>query len=313
MANKRIINQVLAKKHNDFVESITDQNVKQLVRDNSIITGGSIASLLSNEKVHDYDYYFKNIETVRAVANYYVHKFKELNPNLLHKPVVNEMEQGRVRIRIQSAGVTGEDIKDGAYRYFESQPLEQGENYVAQVTQSVEEGDDLPSELEGKDKSKDKYRPIFLSDNAITLSDKVQLIIRFYGEAEEIHKNYDFAHCINYWESSTKKVVLQQVALESLLAKQLYYLGSRYPVCSIIRMRKFIKAGWHINAGQILKMILQVSELDLKNYQVLEEQLTGVDTAYFSHMLEFIKKEQESKPDFQLDMPYLVSLIDKIF
>nr|MCU0343906.1 T9SS type A sorting domain-containing protein [Ignavibacterium sp.] len=47
-----------------------------------------------------------------------------------------------------------------------------------------------------------KYRPVFISENAITLSDKVQLVIRFYGTPAEIHDNYDYAHCMCYFDLS---------------------------------------------------------------------------------------------------------------
>ena len=33
----------------------------------------------------------------------------------------------------------------------------------------------------------------------------------------------------------------------------------------MIRTRKFLKRGWHINAGQYLKMCFQISELDLSD------------------------------------------------
>jgi hypothetical protein len=35
-----------------------------------------------------------------------------------------------------------------------------------------------------------QHRPIYFSNNAMTLSDKMQLIIRFYGEPDKIHENY---------------------------------------------------------------------------------------------------------------------------
>ena len=47
--NRRWIRKILAKKHKDFVTSITDEKVRRLVKENSIITGGSIVSLLNNE------------------------------------------------------------------------------------------------------------------------------------------------------------------------------------------------------------------------------------------------------------------------
>ena len=60
--NRKTINKILTKKHEDFLSSITNEEVKKLIDKNSIITGGSIVSLLLNEKVNDYDYYFTDKE-----------------------------------------------------------------------------------------------------------------------------------------------------------------------------------------------------------------------------------------------------------
>ena len=104
-------------------------------------------------------------------------------------------------------------------------------------------------------------------------------------------------------------MVLRPAALEALLSKELRYVGSKYPICSIVRLRKFIERGWRINAGQILKMAMQISELNLKDVTVLEDQLTGVDTAYFIQLLERLKEKYPEK----VDAAYLVEIIDRIF
>lgn len=169
------------------------------------------------------------------------------------------------------------------------------------------------SVLDDKEKEKPKYRPVFLSGNAITLSHKIQLIIRFFGEPDDIHANYDFVHCTNYWDSKEKKLTIKPDALESLITKQLFYVGSKYPLCSVIRLRKFIMRGWHINAGQILKILFQVSEMDLTNIETLEDQLTGMDTAYFLQVIGRLRERQEKDKDFKVTLPYLTTIIDKIF
>lgn len=307
--NRRLISRILKKKHDDWISSIKDEKVRELADKNSIITGGSIASLLLNEKVKDYDYYFTNKETVEAIANYYVNQFNETHPEINRKPEVRIADDGRVKIHVQSAGVVSE-AGDQGYQYFENLPDEVGMQYVETVT----EADETDSKsMEEMDKEKGKYRPVFMSANAITLSDKVQLVVRFYGDPDEIHKNYDFIHCCNYWTSKANTLTLNPRAIESLLIKQLQYQGSIYPVCSVIRTRKFLKQGWYINAGQYLKMCFQISELDLTKIEVLEDQLTGVDAAYFFQVLEYCKKRQEEDPEFKVTAPYLVSIIDKIF
>jgi len=161
-------------------------------------------------------------------------------------------------------------------------------------------------------KYKEGYLPVFVSSNAITLSDDVQLVNRFYGNPEEIHKNYDYVHCTCYFIPHKNELVLPQKALESIVTKELKYVGSKYPLASVIRSRKYIQRGWSINAGQYLKMILQCGELKLDDANVLEEQLTGVDLTLFRDIIEQIKI-QSVKPDFVISTEWISEVIDQVF
>jgi len=308
--NRRVISKILKRKHEDFIASIDDEKVRRMVDQNSIITGGSIVSLLMNDTVKDFDYYFTDYETCKEVARYYVNKFCKMHPDVDVKPILY-YDSARVKIIVQSAGITGEEYKDGDYRYFENVSETAAMDYVEKTMTKADETD--AEHIDESAPGDEKYRPVFLSANAITLSDKIQLVIRFYGDPEEIHKNYDFVHCMNYWTSSNGKLYLHPQALESILTKELVYQGSLYPLCSVIRTRKFLRTGWYINAGQYLKMCFQISELDMNNIEVLEEQLTGVDAAYFHEVIRYCKKKKEEDPEFKVTTPYLVSIVDKIF
>jgi hypothetical protein len=140
----------LAKKHKDFVASIKDNRIRELVDKNSIITGGSIVSMLMKEKVNDFDYYFTNFETVEAVAAYYVGEFNRLHgDNSNDKTAKPQMyiEEDRIRIRIQSGGVAAENTDESQYQYFENQPLEEGEEYVRKaIADTLDEADALDGE-----------------------------------------------------------------------------------------------------------------------------------------------------------------------
>jgi hypothetical protein len=327
MNRKRIEKNLLAK-HKEFIASITDEKVRRLVNENSIITGGAIVSMFQGEQVNDYDYYFTNKETCLEVAKYYAKDFAKRHPNKLTALVTDT--NGRIAIKVQSAGVVSEGDKEGTYRYFETLDQQKGTDYLDAATEVLEdtkvktlattpdlmisEADDIGAkELDQLDGSEDAYRPVFLSSNAITLSNDIQLVIRFYGEPEEIHENYDFVHCTNYWLSSDREVHVNADALECTLTKELKYNGSKYPLASIIRTRKFIQRGWKINAGQYFKMCFQVSKLDLESVEVLRDQLVGVDSAYFAEVISAIDKKRTDEPDWKLDDSYLTTLIDKIF
>lgn len=292
--NAKTINKILSRKLSDWLQSVDDLELIKKIEDDAIITGGSIASMLLGEQVNDYDVYFKTKETALAVAKYYVGKFNEKNTN--KKAEIKE-EEDRIKIHIQSAGVATEDGNE-----------EMLESSFDSAVDALTELDDTPVIEE----EKPKYRVVFLSSNAITLANDIQIVIRFYGDPGKIHENYDFAHCTNYWTKGGG-VKLNADAMEALLTKELVYMGSKYPLCSIIRTRKFIKRGYHINAGQYLKMCFQLNELDLKNIEVLEDQLVGVDSAYFMMLIDGIKKKMENDPDFKISTPYVVSIIDKIF
>lgn len=317
--NRKAVKGTITSKFNSFLKTITDEKLRADIKQNTIFTGGCIASMLLGEEVKDFDIYFTNMQTTINVCHYFTTEFNKthttneayvqigradhidtyINGELCKKfggsgsRRGRECPEGRVRIFIQSSGVAGEVPTD--------EPFE-----------DVYDKKELPLETKETDE-RPKYRPVFLSSNAITLSDRFQLIIRFYGNAETIHENFDFVHATNYFTTADNKLHLRADALESLLSKNLMYVGSKYPLCSIIRTRKFIKRGYHINAGQYLKIMYQLSQLDLNDVDVLEEQLIGVDSAYFTQIIEIVRKKKEENPDFQIDSTYLGELIDKIF
>jgi hypothetical protein len=304
----RIIKSVLRNKTKAWLATINNEQVRELAGENTIVTGGCIASMLLRERVNDYDIYFRSREAAIAVATYYIDQFKK-NPPTKFKEGGGEVpiwldtdKPDRIRVVIKSAGIASEN-GTGDYQYFEAIPDPESTDASDYVETAVAVAD-------SKDpKDKESHRPIFMSSNAITLSDNIQLVLRFYGEAEEIHKNYDFVHCTNYWQSWDGQLVLHPAALEALLAKELRYVGSKYPLASFIRTRKFIKREWTINAGQYLKMAMQLNDLDLNNVEVLEDQLTGVDAAYFAQVIEALKDRDPTK----VDRSYLMEIIDRIF
>jgi hypothetical protein len=301
---------ILRKKIDEWLKTIKDESLRQDLYKNCMVTGGAIASMLLQEEPNDYDIYLTNKEITKRVAEYYVKQFEENPPsnfkNSGAKVPITVVEDGdRIKIMIKSQGIASEDGTE-EYQYFEQTGIDDisSENFVESVA-NILNPDSRPAG--------GQYRPVFLSSNAITLSDDIQIIIRFYGEPEEIHSNYDFVHCLNYWVSETNNLVLHPKALEALLAKELVYVGSKYPLASIIRTRKFIQRGFTCNAGQYLKMCWQVSELCLKDIKVLEDQLVGVDAAYFNILIKALKAEAKGNDNFQYNYNYILEVIDKIF
>ncbi|MHC4574391.1 MAG: hypothetical protein ACYS76_09720 [Planctomycetota bacterium] len=324
---KKTIKQILKKKFNDWIDSIKDDEVRKLVRKNSIITGGAIVSMLLGDEVNDYDIYFTNKETTKVVAQYYIKEFKKTHSSyniyvldgidvtaeqkcntLTYK--YRNMDENRLKIIVEIDNIAEEKSEEDEY---DNNGITDRTEFPEQNLEQLLDNADIISAKELEKDEKERYRPVFLSSNAITLSNKIQIIVRFYGTPDKIHENYDFIHCMNYWEAYNNNLVLRQEALESILAKQLIYKGSKYPICSIIRTRKFINRGWHINAGQYLKMCMQISELNLHDISILEDQLVGVDSLYFARLIDSLSKKIEKEENFIITNSYIFSILDKIF
>lgn len=306
--NKKHMNSQLCRVFDDFVNSITDEKVKALVNEGTIITGGALVSLLQNETPHDYDMYFKDLKTCYEVAKYFVDKFNSnTSANKAEIKIKLGKEWTSLEIALQNLD------KEPRIKIFISSKGVAGDMDESEVDDEMQTNIEPDTDIESGLKEEIKYKPKFLTSNAISLSGKVQLVIRFYGEVDKLHENYDFIHCTNYWTSWDRKVTLNQLALEAIINKELLYVGSKYPLCSIIRTRKFINRGWTINAGQYLKMCMQLNELDLKNISVLEDQLVGVDSTFFAMLIAALNKKKESEPGFEINNSYVASIVDKIF
>jgi hypothetical protein len=249
--------------------------------------------MLGGHLPNDYDVYFRTKETATKVAKYYLAQIAKPETEKTGSPEVHEKEDG-IEIIIRSAGIAGDSLDQQRYDYFEMLPDGASENYLDQLAT----------------KPTGKYKVVFTTSNAITISDSIQLIIRFCGEPEVIHSNYDFVHCTNYWTFGTGLKV-NQPALESILARELKYVGSKFPLCSMFRLRKFIDRGWTITAGEIFKIAWDISKLDLTNLGVLQDQLTGLDTSYFAQVINILKSDYDVTKD--IDRTYLFELVSRTF
>lgn len=290
----KTIEQNIREKIKGWLASIDDIELRDQVKKHYIVTGGAITSMLLGDLPNDYDIYLDDPDVAAKLANYYISRLSTPDNEKTQTPIVEvPPERNRVTIKVKSAGIAGEEIDQTKYEYFESYPD------ATSRTLSYLEG--------AANKSTGKYTSVAITTNAITLTDQIQIVLRFVGPAQEIHKNYDFVHTTNYFTEETG-VVLNQPALESILARELKYVGSLYPICTMFRIKKFIQRGWTITAGEMLKIAWDISRLDLESVDVLQDQLTGVDAAYFNQIIRLMR--EENKP---IDRTYLFELVNRVF
>lgn len=312
----KTIEKVIKDKLNEWLATITDEALRVDIQNNLLVSGGSIASMLLNKPVNDYDIYLMDMDVCKRVAEYYRDAFKSdiqiLDGRNREQLIDDYNNSGRSKIfEIVDAGV----VDNG-----QSIPIEQNNSYAISLRNLKEDQIKLYFTDAGgglavnKDvaKSELNYTPLYFSPNAISLSNNLQIVLRFWGTPEQIHKTFDYIHATNYF-TFKDGLVRNLAAMESILTMQLRYQGSYYPLTSIIRAKKFIKRGFNISAGELLKIMFQISQLDLNNPDVLEEQIIGVDVAYFSKIIDALRNKYATDKGFQLSTDYLNELIDRIF
>lgn len=298
--NIKTIKKTITDKLNDWLMSISDENLRIAVKKNILLSGGSITSMLLNEDVNDYDIYIKDKKVLKDLCIYYSKKLDvAILDGIDRDSLLDTLEDAYKKFlkatnqeEVQSAyAIAVRTLKPDQIKLF----LNSSKGGLR-----VNENSTLEEDL--------NYIPKYFSPNCISLSNKIQLVCRFHGDNVAIHKTFDFIHATNYF-TFDEGLVTNVKALESILTKNLSYQGSLYPLTSIIRMKKFIKRNWNINAGEILKIMFQISELNLKDPDVLEEQLIGVDVAYFDTLIQILRGVDKET----ISSKYLNTIIDKVF
>ncbi|UXQ88809.1 hypothetical protein [Tenacibaculum phage Larrie] len=299
----KTIKKIIENKLNHWLKSIKDEELRKLVKRDLFLSGGSIASHLLNEQVNDYDIYIKSLDTLKKLAAYYVGEDIVMDGRLKRQYIESKFPEALPYIDKGETPIfknSGEEYIAEEFIRIDTMEEKQIKLNVSSAGKRLAIDEDTLSE--------NPYQPAFLSQNAISLSNDIQIVLRFSGTSEEIHKTFDFVHAKNYY-TFAEGLKLNKDSLESLLTKSLRYQGSLYPLTSIIRMKKFINRGWTMNAGEILKIMYQISQLDLNDIRVLEQQLIGVDVAYFSTLIELLRGEKDNEWGYST----ISKCIDKIF
>jgi hypothetical protein len=278
----------------EWLKTITDEKLVADVKDKLLVSGGSIASMFLNEPVNDYDVYLMDMDVCKRLAEYYTKTFSYVlifdgrkKKEISKKYNVTDNTNSSMAISLRN-------LKDDQIKLY----FNEGEG-------GMKINENIP-------KDQLNYTPLYFSPNAISLSNNLQIVLRFWGTPEQVHKTFDFVHATNYY-TTKDGLVRNLAAVESILTKQLKYQGSFYPLTSIIRAKKFIKRGYNISAGELLKIMFQISLLDLTNPDIIEEQIIGIDVAYFDKLIDVLRAKMAKDAGFNLTSDYLNAIIDKVF
>lgn len=223
---------------------ISEQRFAKLILDSTFIAGGAVTSYLAKRTPKDYDLFFSNEEDCIEVVEALLNSDARTMPLLKKKVLRFEKDTAGTKLMIGMLDCAPEEI----------------------------------------DAINSKHSPgviKFVSRNAITLQNNLQIIFRFVGQPEEVFKTFDFEHCKCYWKSlptglTAGKFYIDPKASLAFATKQLVYTQrSRFILSALYRMTKFVRRGWSVPLSTLYALTQDASTIDLTDPKVVESELLG--------------------------------------
>lgn len=169
------------------------------------------------------------------------------------------------------------------------------------------------------EKKENDLHLVFKTGNAYTYEighskTRMQLIQAFIGSPEEIFDKFDFSCCMGAYHFMSKEFRLHPNFLTHLAQRRLVFnTKTPYPLSSLVRVRKYIqKKGFSIDAIQLVKMALTIHSIDLSNYQVLKQQLQGVDIMLFKQLLDKLEEKKNEPYEFEEFVTWIENLYNNL-
>jgi hypothetical protein len=124
-----------------------------------------------------------------------------------------------------------------------------------------------------------------------------QLIVMpdLFGDPKTIFGYYDFTVCMAAYQfrhdGKEEGFVFGDDFFKHVGQRRLvFHTGTMFPICSMLRVMKYIKKGFFITGMELLKMGLSIHSLKIETYKDLRRQLQGIDTAFLAELTDNMKE-----------------------
>ena len=118
-----------------------------------------------------------------------------------------------------------------------------------------------------------------------------QLIVMpdLFGDPKTIFNYYDFTVCMAAYQFNANGedngFIFGDDFFKHIGQRRLVFnTGTMFPICSMLRVMKYIKKGFYITGMELLKIGLSIHSLKMETYADLRQQLQGIDTAFLEDL-----------------------------
>lgn len=133
----------------------------------------------------------------------------------------------------------------------------------------------------------------------------VQLIIfDYFKDVADLFNTFDFTCCMGAYSPKYKKFILHDDFLADNLAKSLNFnMGTRFPLMSLVRLKKYTDKGFTVSKREVFKMGLAANSIKIDSWKDAVEHIGGMYGVIPEKLFD------ESKP---FSLSELVEQMDKL-
>jgi len=112
---------------------------------------------------------------------------------------------------------------------------------------------------------------------------------------DQLFEVFDFTICMGAYIPDTGKFMLHEDFLRHTSQRKLVYTSSPYPISSMHRTKKYIDRGYSINGIEIMKISLDIADLNLNTMEDVADQFQGIDVLVLKSFIEELKRNKDEE------------------
>jgi hypothetical protein len=156
------------------------------------------------------------------------------------------------------------------------------------------------------------------TDSALSIiseGHRVQLIKVLTGSPEQVIDSFDFTICQAAFQFKPNETGFWfgKGFFPHLAQRRLVFnVSAEYPVCSLFRVAKYLKRGFHFSGIEAIKLGLRIQALEIEDYKELRRQLMGIDTLFLKDLTDSLKGQDEKKYELNEFLATMEVWLDKL-
>lgn len=127
------------------------------------------------------------------------------------------------------------------------------------------------------------------------------IYFEYFNDIQDLFHSFDFTICMGAFDFKSNNFIFNKRFFKDNASRKIVINNTTaFPIVSGIRLEKYFNKGYTIDYKEMLKLFLNISKLDLKDYNTFKSQIGGMYGNSFNNCLN-VNDNEEFSIDLMLD------------